>query len=316
MIDAMPSIDALLDAIRQQDLDAVRAALDGGVEANARDARGNNALSEAARCKSAAIARLLLERGASVDECTFTRTALSWACQIGGYRDERAKSERATIELVQALLDAGAAVDGAQGDRTYSPLRVAIQHATPAVVELLLGARPAVDESHVALAIERGEHALVLPLMKKAGGVDRSALLVALCARGDRTEQSASIARTLLALGATQQRDARDGSTPAHYAAYWGDFAMLHALIERGADLDAALTNTWPIEDSAKKRGTTPRAMLDESLRFTLESGWEAAGDDRARWERLAIAMGTTLDAWSERVSRPEPPKPSRKKAR
>ena len=66
----------LAKAIRDGDLKAVRAQLDGGVDVNARDADGNTPLLLAAVCAGPEFVELLLKKGADVNAMARRRSIL------------------------------------------------------------------------------------------------------------------------------------------------------------------------------------------------------------------------------------------------
>jgi hypothetical protein len=174
------------------------------------------------------------------------------------------------------------------------------------VVQRLLAARAPADASHALAAIRAGALALVAPLVARAGGVDRTALLVAVASQGFRSAEWAALARRWIALGADAKYADGAGVTAAHWAAYWTDLPMLEVLVRAGASLDVATTRPWVPEDEPKKKGLRPRDLIEASLTFerpTLASNAE----QRASWESLATALGTTLDAWLDALDRPAP---------
>ncbi|MFO0557262.1 MAG: ankyrin repeat domain-containing protein [Polyangiales bacterium] len=293
------SNSTLFSAIERADLAAVQSALDSGADANAVNDKGRTALIEAAARRDVSIVRLLLARGAEVDRPAHTRTALSVACQLGGYREERAKLEPAALAVIDALLEAKADVNASHAKSEYPPLVAALRWGTSAIVQRLLEARPKVDPSMVQLAIDSGEYSLVQPLITRAGGVDRTAVLRHLCEHGGRSETLANIARTLCKLGAKPNHATRDGVTATHWAAYWADITMLLVLIEAGADMNAKTTASWYANESTVAAGATPRTLLDRRVEFARDEEWER-GDQSTRdaWEKLASALGTTVDQW------------------
>lgn len=292
------SNDALFSAIERSDLPAAQAALDAGADPNALNAKGRTALIEACSKRSVAIVRLLLQHGADVERAAHSRTPLSVACQLDGYREEREKLEPAALAVIDALLEAKADVNASKANSLYPPLVAALRWATPAIAKRILEARPNVTQDMVHLAVSSGAYELVQPMMVRVGGVDRTALLRHLCEHGGRSELLASIARTLCKLKANPNHANADGVTATHFAAYWTDVPMLLALIEAGADLNAQTSSRWYINESDVAAGTTARTMLDRRIEFASED-W-AKGDvaSRSEWEKLAAALGTTVEQW------------------
>jgi hypothetical protein len=56
-----------------------------------------------------------------------------------------------------------------------------------------------------------------------------------------------------------------------------------------------------------KKRGLTPRAVLEENLRYEQKEGFldQPDGEARAEWEALAAACNLRLDDWLAQLSKP-----------
>jgi ankyrin repeat protein len=220
------------------------------------------------------------------------------ACQLNVDRALRAKLEPAALAVIDALLEAKADVNAAHANSEYPPLVAAIRWATPAIVKRLLEARPKVHESMVLDAVQHGQFECVQPLMMRAGGVDRTALLRALCAHGTQRDDVAQLARTLCKLNANPNHAERDGATPTHWAAYWTDVPMLLVLIEAGADMNAPLASNWYPNESKVLAGSTPRTLLDRALGFAAERWADGHVESRAEWEKLASALGTTVEQW------------------
>jgi ankyrin repeat protein len=207
--------------------DALAAALDAGLDANARTAAGTTPLMAAAL--HAGKVRLLLSRGA--DPRIRARTGAD-ALTI-------AASHIGTSPSVTALLDAGADAQPPEGVRVrHSPLVAAALAGDDQVVQLLLrrGAKPSAQAASEAITFG---HTDVVRTLIDAGadvtGVDRTG--INLLHWATITNRAAII--PLLA-NARVPIDAIDdaGFTPLMYAATvdQGDQRTLKALLDAGAD--------------------------------------------------------------------------------
>ena len=122
---------AVFDAARAGDAEALQAALEGGVPVDARNEAGDSLLMLAAYHCHAPASALLLERGADPNLANDKgQQPLAGVCWRGA------------VDIARALLERGAAVDGAGGGMT--PLMLAAMCGHKQVVELLLehGADP------------------------------------------------------------------------------------------------------------------------------------------------------------------------------
>ena len=129
---APPADDALLEAARRGDAEAVRTLLEGGADVNAAQGDGMTALHVTAEVGSVEVARVLIEAGANVEAQT----------RIGGYTPLHVAAAAASTDLVRALLDAGA-----------DPAAVT---STGGVTPLHLAAKALGGEGAVRALIERG----------------------------------------------------------------------------------------------------------------------------------------------------------------
>lgn len=151
--------DRLYNAIRVDDVSAVKSLIPAGANVDVRDSRGTTPLMYAAAVGSTRMMRHLIGAGADVNaRNAFEATALMWST--------------GSLEKVRLLIEKGADVN-ARSKRGRTPLSIAAaQGGNAAVVRLLLekGASPklagapladaaaANDIESVKLLIERGEH--------------------------------------------------------------------------------------------------------------------------------------------------------------
>ncbi|MFO0602164.1 MAG: ankyrin repeat domain-containing protein [Polyangiales bacterium] len=295
------------------DLDALRAALDAGEPVDGAPDEVMCPLFEAVWNQRVDAVRELLARGASVERPVYTRTPLSYAPQMRVPDDQREAAQGPVLAVIELLLAAGADPAGTPGNSGYTPLLVALRWGTPAIARRLFDAGAPADASHVEAAARAGMVDLVEPLAERAGG-DFSTALWHVAARGLRGDEVCGLARRLLARGADVDHAKDGGATPAHWAAYWSNLAMLRVLAEAGARLDLATTGTWRPEGRAKRKGLTAGALLEQAL-DAERARFADRPELRAAWAALGEALGRPLDAWLAALDAPKPRGRAKKKA-
>jgi ankyrin repeat protein len=147
--------DELFDAISEGELDRIAALLDAGADVNGCGMFGTTALGYACLCNQFTAARLLVARGAEINllDCndyTPLDTAVSraspefreWLVGIGGRRNEHYQPlidavTDGKVDLVAALLDAGADVNG-RNERGETPLSYACAYNQLEAARLLV----------------------------------------------------------------------------------------------------------------------------------------------------------------------------------
>jgi ankyrin repeat protein len=208
--------------------DVVEALLQAGADVNKADVKGCAPLSFAA---SAAIATMLIERGANVNAANqFGETALLTAADKG------------RADVVEALLQAGADVNKADEDG-YAPLSFA---ASASIATMLIEHGADVNAANklgrTALwhAVKGGRAADVEALLQAGVDVNKadkdgfSPLSVA---------ASAQIATMLIEHGADLNAANRFGATALLYAARQGCADVVEVLLQAGADVNKADEN-------------------------------------------------------------------------
>ncbi len=207
--------DTLTQAARADELDQARELIATGADVNAPEADGTTPLLWAVYNSSPEFVSLLLDAGA--DANTPNKLGLSPLLQA---------ARNGSAELISALLDKGARVFDPEAV-TEPPLLAAARSGSVDAVELLLeaGADPNV--------IEPIDHQTALMWAVAAGHLE--------------------VARVLLEAGADPKRQARvnelsvrknadfpsGGFAALHWAARDGNEAMIHLLLDHGADINA-----------------------------------------------------------------------------
>ncbi len=222
-------------ALRNGDARAIRAALDSGASANARDDKGNTPLMLAAVYGDTACVKILLERGASVN---VTNADGATPLMRAAY----------DYDKVRLLVERGAEANG----------RSALGNTA-----LMLAARPMNSHRAVKLLLEHGADA-------KATNNWGATTLMSAAAGGD-----VESVRLLIQHGAdvnampvaTQEAFVFNGArSPLMWAAYRGDLPMIKALVAAGADINAEGMIGTPLEQAAWHNCT-------DTCQFLLEHG-------------------------------------------
>jgi ankyrin repeat protein len=203
--------------------------LDRGAPAHGGPSAGGaagSALATAVWSGNAEVLRLLLQRGAPVDEA-----------DAEGFTLLHEASRKGNAAAATALLEAGAAVNGRSKDGT-TPLLLAATLGRADVVRALL-------ERHADVALVGSDGAMTaLHLAASFGHAD--------------------VARALLLAGASLKAATRDGHTPLHLAAWGAHAECVRLLLAAGADV-AAVTHAGytPLHEAARKgHAECARALL------------------------------------------------------
>lgn len=205
--------------------------------------------------------------------------------------DRRAKelyeaAERGDEDQVRALLDSGAPVDGCFEKKPYViayPLEGALQH--PKIAEILLHAG-AVPHGVFCQALRSGDPGVVRLLFEAGakvppGPVGRTALH---CAAESSTDRSEAIALLLRAGADVNVRD-QGGRTPLYYAAGGGCPENVEALLDAGAEVNAA------VDANAVSSGVAEPLPINQACKGR-EFGFGASTDV----VRQLVAAGSKLD--------------------
>ncbi|XP_076226618.1 uncharacterized protein LOC116427791 isoform X20 [Nomia melanderi] len=234
---------AFLRAARAGQLEKVLEYLESGVDINASNANGLNALHLAAKDGHLEIVRELLNRGAVVDAATKKGNTALHIASLAGQE-----------EVVQLLVQRGASVN-AQSQNGFTPLYMAAQENHDSVVKYLLskGANQTLATEDgftpLAVAMQQGHDKVVAVLLENdtRGKVRLPALHIA--AKKDDCKAAA----LLLQNDHNPDVTSKSGFTPLHIAAHYGNDRIASLLYDRGADVNfAAKHNITPMHVAAK----------------------------------------------------------------
>lgn len=334
----------LVDAVKRRDSSEVRALLADAVDVNAREGDGATALHWAASADDLAIVDLLLAAGARADAAndlgvTPLHLAAANANAVVALRllERGAPADAATLagvtplmeaarvghaDIVRMLVARGASPDARERARGQSALMWAVSRRQPAVVDVLLaagadtrlrsaartvtvmrdrgpGREAKTAMAHAAQARQGGYTAL--HFAAQVGDVESTRLLLRAGASVDEPAADGStplvlaafsghgeVARALLDGGADANAAAA-GYTALHAAALRADLATVDALLARGADPNARLTEGSPVRRFASQ-WALPRTFLGATPLFVAAAYRESAV------VRSLLAGGATVD--------------------
>jgi uncharacterized protein len=261
--------------------------LGAGADANVASETGVTPLMRAARTGSAATVRVLLARNANVNarEQERQQTALMWAAAqrhpdvvdvlIAHGADVQARSR---VRPVTVMLDSGA------GARRVKTSREDAHPINAGGVTALLFAAISGDAASTRLLLKAGANA-----SDSAADGNSALTLAAFSGHGD-------VAAVLLAGGADPNA-AGAGYGPLHVAALRGDLRTVQALLGRGADVNAQVTQGSPVRRFGSQWalprtliGATPLFIAASYLEVEVSRALLAAGASPT----LALPNGTT----------------------
>jgi uncharacterized protein len=230
---AGPGDESLVDAAKRNDRAAVQALLKGGADANARSGDGSTALLWASYRDDVAMADILLKAKADVNAANDLGATPIWAAARNG-----------SAAMTKRLLDGGANPNATLllGEPA---IVTAARSGSAEVVELLIGkgadpnAKGARGQTPLMFAAAQGHAAVVAALIRHKADVN---------ARSDAWGQVE--AQEPHSHPAVMREFMHGGNTALMFAARAGDLASARALIDAGADVNAATAH-----------GTTPLSM-------------------------------------------------------
>ena len=316
---AAPAAAPVADAAQAGDLDAVRALLQAGADANAAHGDGTSALHWAAERGDAAMVEALLHAGAAVDAVT----------RIGHYTPLHAASTGGHAAVVERLVAAGAGVSAAARTTGATPLHLAAAAGNADTVAVLLdhGADPDARErawgqtpltfaaardrvEAVRILLERGADPavtsktvdLVADGRLAAEARRRQRAVLAALSAGDVEPTPSQVQAAVLAgrrryLSGEPPPDAGgDDARPPAIETKGGLTALLHAVRQGHAGAAAALLDGGAdVDQAGDGDATTPLLMAAINAQFDLALMLVERGAD----PNLASSLNGVTPLWA-----------------
>lgn len=315
-----PGAPPLVQAARNQDVDAVRELLAGGAAASDPQADGSTALHWAVHWEQAETVDLLIAAGAEVNagndlgmtpivmagtsgNGAIVRRLLAAGAAVGatgagGETVLMLAARAGSLDAVTALLEAGADANARETTREQTALMWAASGAQPDIVAMLL--------EHGADVRARSRTSLRVFNMggSRSAGSASSGIAVEEVAQGGSTPllfaaRSGDVesARLLLDAGADVHDTTADGNSALIIAAHSGQGSVAALLLEHGADPNAAPLGYAPLH-AAVVRGTLRDrsvASTDPGAGVPLVRALLAHGAD----PNAQLQKGTPVRRWS-----------------
>ena len=310
----------LIEAVRNQDHDVVRALLREQVDVNAPQPDGATALHWAVHWEDLELADLLIGAGADVNVANdLGVTALVMACTSGnaalvgrllvagadpnatlasGETALMAAARAGSLEAVEALVDRGADVNATETARGQSALMWAVANRHPEVTRVLLehGADVHARSSTRTLVFSMGgsrsagsaSGGISLEEVEQGGSTP---LLFA--ARSGDLES----ARLLVAAGADVEDTTADGNTALVIAAHSGQGSLAAFLLDEGADANSAPLGYTALHAAVVRGNLLDRDVLNRDPRagVSLVRALVTHGAD----PNARLVKGTPVRRWS-----------------
>ena len=270
VVQAGPS--PLIRAVQNKNIALVTKLVRGGVDLNATDISGRNALHYTIRQDNRQILELLLAEGANPKlKDTDGNTPFNLAVT----------NEQPALAAI--LLKAMVGING-RDDKSWSPLYWAILADDWQLVQELLrdGADVAVGRHQNAFDIAKimGTEAKLAAILAKERGINAAHKVLVKAMREGNTDT----VKLLLELGADINAKNNYGWTALIYAARWGNTDTVKLLLELGADINAKNNYGWTALIYAARWGNT------DTVKLLLELGADINAKNNYRWTALIYA--------------------------
>ncbi|EGD79880.1 hypothetical protein PTSG_10164 [Salpingoeca rosetta] len=213
----------------------VRLLLEHGAGVDNTDGYGFTPLHYASHRGFASIVKILLEHGADVNHAALKDVAPHPQLQHQGRTPLFSACEQGRLDVVQALLDHGGDVH-ATDKYGQTPLMVAVHYkrVLPVLVLLAFGADPTIPDNSGRTAVEEAVAGGDEQIIKMVRAAAASRLLHRSCVENDL---DAALALLDNNTGPDTKND--QGSAPIHVACKHGSLAVVKALVDHGADINA-----------------------------------------------------------------------------
>lgn len=290
----------LVDAVKRHDAAAVRALLADRIDVNAAEGDGATALHWAVSGDDAALVGLLLAAGAkagTANDLGVTPLHLASAngnaaivarllkagaavdpSSAAGITPLMEAARQGSVQTVRALLAAGASATAHEAGRGQTALMWAVSRRHPEAAKALLDAGADVHARTAArtvtVMLDRGPGRAAKTSMQHGAQVQQGGLTALHFAAqvGDAVS-----ARLLVGAGARVNETAADGNTPLVLAVFSGHGEVARALLDQGADANAAGAGYTALHAAAMRADVeTTQALLarggDANARLTKGS--------------------------------------------
>jgi uncharacterized protein len=268
--------NSLFDAVRDGDVETIRALVQSGADVNAAEGDGMTALHFAAERNQAEGARILVYAGARLDART----------RIGDFTPLLVASRMGHADVMEVLLDAGANLHVRTSTGAMTPLHFAAQSGNPRAIRLLLEHGADID------AREGGSGHT--PLMVAAASHRPEAVRALLDAGANPL-----LVNQVVDMAQRQAEDARDRQLRNQRVAMLRDLAEQEngtrdAAAEAPTAVTEAAERTEPAEEEADEAG---REAAEEAV-DAEEDGAAAPSDDLfGTWGVTISVQGQAVDA-------------------
>lgn len=256
--------------------DLVNILLDKGAKINAKSGRGKTALFTAIENKNKSVAEILIKRGANVNLSDKNLNAPLHAAVKEG-----------NLDLVKLLVENGANVNA---EAKVEEEDIAISGSTPLSIALF---QQSENGELLAYLLDKGASAksqLTLSAHDKSEEIGMDITIPLLCLMRDKGKGWKASASLLIAHGADANAPLHikdyfkdtlfleTVTAPLHFAAAFGDSAVVESLIKHGADVNKKFIGSFHKNKIPKEKAAEFKAMMVKEDVFILfydeQNGW------------------------------------------